>query len=97
MQDFNWDARQIKHSPQFIHMVAEERGVNESTVEGLLKRGLIGEIFIPKWNEPSIAFPIHDENGDVFRAHCRRWKDKEWVYEPYRDPEVRGVTAFGLR
>jgi hypothetical protein len=97
MLEFSWRDRQIKHTPAFIKAIADERGINESTVQGLLSREFIGGVFVQKWNESTVAFPIQDEQGHIFRAHCRRWKDKEWVYEPYRDPEVRGVTAFGLR
>jgi hypothetical protein len=95
MQDFSWRDRQIKHTPAFVKAVADERGINESTVQGLLNREFIGGVFVQKWNEPTVAFPIQDEHtGEIFRAHCRRWKDKDWVYEPYADPKVRGVTAL---
>jgi hypothetical protein len=63
-------------------------------VKGLLFRGFIGGINVAKWNEPCIAFPIYGEDGKVFRAHCRRWKTKEWVYEPSSDPQTRQISAL---
>jgi hypothetical protein len=46
-----------------------------------------------------IAFPIYDENGEVYRAHCRSPQRSEkgkwiWVYEPYPDPLNRPVSAL---
>jgi hypothetical protein len=65
-------------------------------VQGLLDREFIGGVFVQKWNEPCVAFPISDDHGrgDIFRAHCRQWITKQWVYEPYADPKVRGTTAL---
>jgi hypothetical protein len=95
MSDFNWADRQIKCTPQFVRAIAEERGINESTVEGLFKRGFIGGVHVSKWNEPTVAFPIRDEHGNIFRAHCRNPYDhKNWVYEPFDDPEKRPISAL---
>jgi hypothetical protein len=94
MSEFNWQERQIKYTPAFVKAIADERGIHESTVQGLLHREFIGGVFVEKWNEPTVAFPIQDDDGKIFRAHCRRWKDKQWVYEPYADPKVRATPAL---
>jgi hypothetical protein len=94
MHEFNWDDQQIKYTPEFVQAIVEERGISEATLQGLLKRRFIGGIYVQKWNESCVAFPICDENRNVYRAHCRRLKEKEWVYEPFTDPHGRWVPAL---
>jgi AAA domain len=94
MSQFNWDDAQIKHTPKFVQLIAEERGVSEATIEGLLKRDFIGGVFVEKWKEEAIAFPVHDDKGHIWRAHCRRLKSKDWTQVPDKNPEGRRTPAL---
>jgi hypothetical protein len=94
MSEFNWDDAQIKYTPKFVQVIADERGITEATVAGLLKRGFIGGVFVEKWKEEAIAFPVHDDKGRIWRAHCRRVKSKEWTQVPDKNPEGRRTSAL---
>jgi hypothetical protein len=95
---FNWKDCVNNFTPAQTRDLAGERAVAELTIEGLRNRGLIGSCYVEKWKTRCIAFPICDENGDVYRAHCRSPqrddKDKyDWAFEP-KDPLGRPIPAL---
>jgi hypothetical protein len=95
MHKFNWEALKSNFPPSVIRELAAERGVKEMTIEGQRTRGWIGQY------SKCVAFPISDQNGEVYRAHCRNSKRNAagkwgWFYEPIVDPEARPIPALVL-
>jgi hypothetical protein len=84
---FDWDqCKAALRTPQ-AQAIATERDVAELTIEGLRTRDWFGSCYVTKWKEQCIAFPIHDQDGNVVRAHCRSAKPNakgklDWTYEP---------------
>jgi hypothetical protein len=79
--------------------LAAERGFGPILFERLRDRGLIGSIWIEKFQANCIAFPVQGPNGTVFRAHARAPKRNgdgkwDWTYEPIKDPLGRPVPAL---
>jgi AAA domain-containing protein len=97
---FSWKDCVSNFTLQKTRDVAAERGVNELTIEGLRTRAWIGALFVKSWGEQSLCFPIADQAGNVFRAHCRSpqlngAKKNSWCFEP-ADPQNRPIPAFVL-
>jgi hypothetical protein len=98
---FDWKAALSNFTLAQGRALAAERGLDPLTFERLRDRGLIGSVYVQKFNANCIAFPISDKNGDVYRAHCRapqpaddgKW---EWVYEPAKDPLGRPIPALAI-
>jgi hypothetical protein len=98
-KQFNWQDCVNNFTLQQTRDLAKERAVDELTIEGLRNQRLIGSCYVEKWNKRCICFPISDENGDVFRAHCRSPQPDangkyEWAYEPDKDPQKRPIPAL---
>ena len=99
MSEFSWPESVNKFLPSLSEQLAQERGINPVTIEWLQRHALIGACYVAKWKERCVAFPICNENGEVFRAHCRspqrngegKW---DWTYEPFPDPLHRSVSAL---
>ena len=99
MEQFNWKECVSKFPPSWSQNLAEERGVPPVRFESIREHAWIGACYVQKWHTRCIAFPLCDENGEAYRAHCRspqrgddgKW---EWAYEPFPDPLKRPISAM---
>jgi hypothetical protein len=97
--EFNWKTYVSNLTLAQCRTIAAERGVKELTIEGLRTRNYIASVYIASGGGHCIAFPIQDENGNVFRAHCRALVRNgdgkmKWLYEPAHDPLKRPIPAL---
>jgi hypothetical protein len=97
--EFSWKECVSNFTLQQAKELAVERGVAELTINGLRESELIGSCYVPKWNTQCVSFPIRDQNGGVFRAHCRSPERNgdgkyHWAYEPVKDPQKRPIPAL---
>jgi len=96
---FDWKAAVSSFTLAQGRELADERGLDPLTFERLRDRGLIGSVYVEKFKARCAAFPIHDKDGNVYRAHCRAPQPdndgkRVWSYEPANDPLDRAISAF---
>jgi AAA domain len=96
---FDWRAAVSNFTLAQGRALAAERGLDPFTFERLRERSLIGSVYVEKFKARCVAFPIHDIDGNVYRAHCRAPKGdndgkSSWAYEPAHDPLGRPISAL---
>jgi hypothetical protein len=72
-----WEAKVENFTDDFIDSVALNRGLDARVFRWLKENNLVG-----LHNSKFVAFPVHDDNGNVVRCHYKDHEQDTWYYEP---------------
>jgi hypothetical protein len=73
-----WVAKVENFTDEYADSVALNRGLDGRIFRWLKEQGLIG-----LHNSKHVAFPVHDEAGNVVRCHVKDHDKDTWYYEPH--------------
>lgn len=72
-----WEAKVANFTDEYADSVALNRGLDARIFRWLREKDLIG-----LHNSKYVAFPVHDDAGNVVRCHVKDHDKDTWMYEP---------------
>jgi hypothetical protein len=93
-QGFVWSECVADFKDQDVTELCTWRGYEVEMVRWLRQYEEIGRWYVPRkgW---CVALPVRDENGDVYRCHCRN-RGSEWQYDPSAEGPISALVLGNL-